>query len=345
MSDRAQANLRGPVKSTTESSTYTDASRKDWSLRSECTTTYGPDGRLLSSRNRNSDGSHWTISYEYSSSGQLLNTASNSDGQAPAETHYSYDSQHRLEKIISNNKSEPTVLFHYDEHGRKTRTISTIAADYRPNVTVGGSLFEAAGMMPNLPGGGTTTTAYDEHDRPVEVQVRGADGELVASASRTYNDQGHVIDETQRYENFVSQFPPETRQKILDESGLSPEQLQEALKAQLANLLQGRAEMYSISNRYDSVGRLIHVERRIFDSEDQIDTTYNEHGDKESEITRGTEPGPESADQRQASFSQTRYSYQYDDHGNWTEQTMEVTSSRDAAFHASTVVKRSLTYY
>lgn len=58
MSDRAQTGLRGPVKSTTESSTYADASRKDWDLRSESTTNYDPEGRLLSSRNRNSDGSH-----------------------------------------------------------------------------------------------------------------------------------------------------------------------------------------------------------------------------------------------------------------------------------------------
>lgn len=237
------------------------------------------------------------------------------------------------------------MLFRYDEHGRKTSILTTSAADYRPNVTVAGSLFEAAGLTPNLPGGGTTTTTYDEHDRPIEVQLRGADGELVTSASRTYDAQGHVLDETQRNDNFVSQFPPETRQKILDESGLSPEQLQQEMKAQLTKLLQGREEMYSISHRYDSAGRLIHVDRKIFNGEEQIDTICNEHGDKESETTLSVPPTSETAEQPEPSYSQTRYSYQYDDHGNWTEQTMEVSSSRDTTFHASTVMKRSLTYY
>lgn len=350
MSDRAQAGLRGPVKSTTEESAYpvtTDAAGNASEARFERTTVYDPDGRLLSTRSRNSDGSQWVTRSEYSHSGQLLKTSSGTEGQALTETTYSYDSRGRLEKITTNNKSETPILFRYDEHGRKTTIQTYSASDYRPNTASALSPFETAETAPNIPGGGTTTTIYDEHDRPTEIQVRDSNGELANRALRTYDAHGRVSEEKQLYDNLVTMFPPETRQKLLNESGLSAEQLGQELNAQLTQLMNGQAEPYTIRNRYDSEGRLIHTARRIFNDEHEIDTTYNEHGDKESEITRSTRPESENetAQGSQSFYSETRYSYHYDEHGNWTEQTVEFRSSSDAAFQPSTASKRSLTYY
>lgn len=347
MSDRAQAGLRGPVKSATNESTYPDASGKASDARFERTTVYDPDGRLLSTRSLNSDGSHWITRNEYSNSGQLLKSASGTEGQALTETTYSYDSQHRLEKITTAGKSETPILFHYDEQGRKTKIETSRASDYRPDMASGGSPFEAADTAPNLPGGGTATTLYDAHDRPMEVQVRDASGGLVSRAFRTYDTEGRVSEEKQVHDNLVTMFPPQARQKILDESGLSAEQLQQQLHAQLATLMNGRDESYSVSHHYDSGGRLIHTGRRIFNMDEDIDTTYNDHGDKESEITLSTRPPSENASTDVGSrvYSEAHYSYQYDQHGNWTEQTIEYRSSPAAAYQPSVVIKRSLTYY
>jgi len=350
MSDRVQAGLRGPVKSSTEEHTYpnmTDAG-KALDVRFERTTVYGLDGRILSTRSRNSDGSQWVARYEYSNSAQLLKAASGIEGQALTETTYSYDRQGRLERITTDSRSETPVFFRYDEHGGKTKVQTSRASDYRPNMATDGSPFEAADMAPNLPDGGTTTTIYDEHDRPAEVQVRDTNGQLVNHALRTYDAQGHVSEEKQVYDNLVTMFPPETLQKLLDNSGLSADQLRHELHAQLTQLMKGQAGPYSVSYRHDSEGRLIHTARRIFNHEDEIDTTYNEHGDAESEITRSTRPEAESeptAPGPPSSYSETRYSYQYDQHGNWTEKTVSYRSSSDAAFQSSTVIKRSLTYY
>jgi hypothetical protein len=316
-------------------------------VRFDHTTVYDPDGRILSTRSRNSDGSQWVTRCEYSTSGQLLKTASGIEGQAPAETTYAYDPQGRIEKITTDSRSETPVLFRYDEHGGKTKVQTSRASDYRP-VATGGSPFEAADRAPNLPDGGTTTTIYDEHDRPTEVQVRDTNGELVNRAVRTYDAQGHVSEEKQIYDNVVTMFPPETRQKLLDDSGLSADQLQQELHARLTQLMKGQAGPYSVSYRYDFRGRLIHTARRIFNHEDEIDTTYNEHGDTESEITRSTRPEAENeptAPGPPSSYSETRYSYQYDQNGNWTEKSVSYRSSSDAAFQSSTVIKRSLTYY
>jgi hypothetical protein len=351
MSDRVQAGLRGPVKSSTEESTYpnmTDAAGKALDVRFERTTVYDPDGRILSTRSRNSDGSQWVTRYEYSNSAQLLRIASGIEGQVLAETTYSYDRQGRLERITTDSRSETPVFFRYDEHGGRTKVQTSRASDYRPNMATGGSPFEAADMAPNLPDGGTTTTIYDEHDRPTEVQVRDTNGELVNRALRTYDAEGQVSEEKQVYDNLVTMFPPETRQKVLDDSGLSADQLRHELHAQLMQLMKGQTGPYSVNYRYDSEGRLIHTARRIFNHEDEIYTTYNEHGNAESEITRSTRPEAENeptAPGPPSSYSETRYSYQYDQQGNWTEKTVSYRSGPDAAFQSSTVIKRSLTYY
>ncbi len=351
MSDRAQAGLHGPVKSSTEESTHPnikDVAGNVLEVRFEQTTLYDPDGRLRSTRSRNSDGSQWVTRYAYSSSGQLLKTASGTEGQTLAETTYSYDRMGRLEKIATDSKSETPVFFHYDERGGKTKIQTSRASDYRPHMATAGSPFEAADMAPNLPDGGTTTTIYDEHGRPTEVQVRDANGELVNRALRAYDGQGRVSEEKQIYGNPVTMFPPETRQKLLDDSGLSADQLWEEVRAQLRKLMNGQAGPYSVNYRYDSGGRLIHTDRRIFNQEQEIDTTYNERGDPESEITRSTRPEGETepaAPRPPTSYSETRYSYQYDQRGNWTERTVSYRSSSDAAFQSSTLIKRSLTYY
>ena len=351
MSDRVQAGLRGPVKSSTEESTYTnmtDAAGKALEVRFAHTTVYDLDGRILSTCSRNTDGSEWVMRYEYSNSGQLRKTASGIDGQTLTETTYSHDPQGRLEKITTDSKSETPVCFRYDEHGGKTKIQTSRPSDYRPNTASGGSPFEAADMTPNLPDGGITTTIYDEHDRPTEVQVRDTSGELVKRALRTYDAQGHVSEEKQIHDNLVAMFPSETRQKLLDDSGLSADQLRQELHVQLTKLMKGQAGPYSVSNRYDSRGRLIHTDRRIFNQEDEIDTMYNEHGDPESEITRSTRPEAENEPTTlgsPSSYSETRYSYEYDQHGNWTEKTVSYRSSSDAVFQSSIVIKRSLTYY
>ena len=170
--------------------------------------------------------------------------ASGTEGQALAETTYSYDSKGRVEKISAGNKDQTPVTFRYDEHGRKTRIVTSTASDYRPNVATGGSPFEAAETPPNLPGGGTSSTIYDEHDRATEIQVRDSDGALVYRALRTYDAEGHISEETQVHDDLMKMFPPEARQQMLDESGLSAEQLGQEFNAQVTRLMKGQNSAY-----------------------------------------------------------------------------------------------------
>jgi hypothetical protein len=206
-----------------------------------------------------------------------------------------------------------------------------------------------ADRAPNLPGGGSVTTIYDEHDRGTEVQVRDANGELVKRALRMYDAQGHIIEEKQILDNPETIIPTEARAKMLDESGLSADQLQRELRAQLTKLMAGQSGPYSVSYQYDTHGRVNHTTRRVFNQKEEIETMYNEHGDTESEIKRSTrltaEADPSTPAPSLPSYSEVRYSYQYDQYENWTERAVLYRTSSGGAFQSSTVIKRTLAYY
>jgi YD repeat-containing protein len=332
MSKRERRGLRGPVKSCTEESTHagmTDAEGTAHAeVHSEHSTEYDTGGRILATRNGNSDGSQWVTRYAYDPSGRLRKTASGVEGQAITETSYSYDHGGRLQNISDDHRPDSPVTFRYDDHGRKSKIEISRPADYLPNTAVGGSRFEAADRAPNLPGGGSATTIYDEHDRATQVQVRDASGELVNRAVRTYDAQGHVLEEKQILDNPETMFPAETRAQMLEQSGLSADQLQQELRTQLTKLMAGQSGPYSVSYGHDTHGRVNHTNRRIFNEEQEIETTYNEHGDAASEITRSTrlvgQTDPTTPAAGSPSYSEVRYFYKYDHRDNWIEQSIRI---------------------
>jgi hypothetical protein len=212
-----------------------------------------------------------------------------------------------------------------------------------------GSLFEAAGGAPNLPGGGSATTLYDEQDRATEVRGRDASGELVSRAVRTYDAQGQVLEDGQILDNPETIFSAEIRAQMLEQSGLSRDELQQELRTQLTKLMAGQSGPYTVSFGYDTHGRVSYTNRRIFNEQQEIETTYSAHGDVESEMTRSKplvqETDPNNPAAGLPSYSEVRYSYKYDHRENWIERSTSYRSAPDAAFQPSTVIKRTLTYY
>ena len=90
-------------------------------------------------------------------------------------------------------------------------------------------------------------------------------------------------------------------------------------------------------------------------------TRYNDHGDKAFErqtMVMRSDTGPWELTQAGAFIpsgtpnppqpsetSETQYTYQYDQYGNWTEQTIVSRSQQDETFRPGTVTHRKLTYY
>ena len=216
--------------------------------------------------------------------------------------------------------------------------------DYRPNSIFGGSPFETADRAPNLPDGGSATTFYDADDRPTEVHVKNAQGELITRAVLIYDTEGRVSEDKQVLDNVETMFPQGAFDKILEESGSSREQLRE----HISKLMGGKAGPFSIAYTYDAESRLKQMRRQIFNQEQLIESTYNENGDKASEITLSSQLGDvNESDQKSPlpPYSEVRFSYLYDDRGNWTEETISYRSGPEGAFESGTKRRRTLRYY
>jgi YD repeat-containing protein len=275
----------------------------------------------------------------------LLKFTSGKDGGSITETIHSYDAEGRPLSITSSNAPDNPITFRYDERGRKTKLQISRPEDYRPNVAVAGSPFQAADMRaPNLLGGGSATTKYDELDRPIEVQVRDSQEEPISRASRIYDEQGRVAEEQQILASPEAIVPAELRAKILKESGISLEEL----RAQLTKVMGGQAGPHSEAYSYDEAGRIERKLRRVFNEEETIQTTFNEQGDQAIEITRRKQIGEieqSAAPVRQSEYSEVRYEYEYDDHNNWTRQVVSYRHSLDGEFQFSSERRRTISYY
>ena len=309
MTDREKAGLRGPVSTCVEETIF---SCGDQSLTA---TEYGPDGRLLATRIRNSDGSEWLTTHTYHADGRLARIVSGKLGEPGIESLYSYDEAGRLLTITKNNENRDRIDFQYDERGRKT-TIQfspRVQESYAGGVGCVGNLWRAAEAGRGIPSGGSVTTIHDEHDQPSELQIREAEGQLYARIHRTYDGNGQIIEE-------ILVRPAEDGQ-------LTPEQIEQT---QFATLYT-----------YDTQGRVTKLRERKFGYEKTITIIYNDQGDKAEEHNEWT-VHPDTEDEVSDVYPELRYKYQYDSYGNWTLQTV-IDSERP---HRPTDVHhRKLTYY
>ena len=148
MSDRETSGLRGPVKICVEESISYPKSK------SSTTSEYTPDGKLLRIRDDYADGSYSFFTYAYDDAGRSLS--------------------------ITNNRTADRTDFRYDEHGSVTEilTYDPKTIERNRNAATTASAWDAARSGMGVPTGGTVTVLHDAKRRPVELQVRGADGDL-----------------------------------------------------------------------------------------------------------------------------------------------------------------------
>lgn len=351
MTDRDKAELRGPVRTCAEEITYDSG-------RSLATEEYSPDGRLLTSRIVQSDGSEWVIkSQTYDADGRLVKTASGRLGEPATESVYAYDDAGRLRSITNSPEKGKRTEFRYDEQGRKTTTFQSTqdtdagesqTGQRRDGVSIfAGSGWDAAESGFSVPAGGSVTTIYGENDKPTELQVRDAEGRLVGRFVRTYDANGRIREENQILENPALQFSAEQRAELNDKKLL--EAAYELWKSSLNT---------GTSYTYDAQGRVAEVRERTSVFDRVTTTSYNEHGDKSEDratITNNRRATGWSIDENGTIIPErvsdapsvprldvTEYRYEYDRYGNWTEQTVVHRCESNEYSH---VRSRTLIYY
>jgi YD repeat-containing protein len=182
----------------------------------------------------------------------------------------------------------------------------------------------------------------------------------VSRIVRTYDANGRLVEEEPFQENPVLFLAD----KFSAEGQSQPTAAQlEAMNTAMKSLLRGRSGT-GTSYIYDEQGRTTKIHDRNFAIEKVTIISYNESGDKSEERTTiaGNSAVPVGAafsvdengtlipDKRNtelteipdlSSEEEVRYTYQYDNYGNWTQQTVNHDSSPDKPY----VRHRKLTYY
>lgn len=327
-SDREIAGLRGPVERCTDETRYDQGGR--WRMIRE--TTYDPDGRISKIRSTNDDGTNVSKgvgSFTYDAEDHLLQTVwAGPDGSSDILRYY--DSQGRLTRVTGED-DRWTTTFEYDDQGRKTRLVRSTESgvDDDPfGVYVDGNpdLFAAP------PAGGWVITSFNEGDQPVESRVYGPDGEVIRRLTRSYDAKGRDVESAYEIENL------EPLREVLRETRKGLRSDPAALEARLAQMLGDQNVFARVSYVYDDQGRLSEKHDDFGRSDNTITKiTYNDHGDEAGEVrTRSHPPGsPEEYD--------TRFTYQYDSFGNWTERT--ISSAPTGTEPMRTIDRREITYY
>ena len=314
------------------------------------TSEYDPDGRLLSSRSTNPDGSFSATTRTYDSQGRLLKETWTPSNSRPTEKIYVYDSAGRLLSLADNGEYSSRSNFHYDEQGGKTRIQHFDAKPQESGrltaVGSGGFPLQELESGVGLPPGGSVTTIHNDHDQPTEARVYDAEGQLALRIIASYDANGRVTEQKQILEGPELMIPAEDRKKILAQSGASAAEL----RSHLASLLGGPKGFFTRSShyQYDAQGRITEIRQQISSLEQLTKFSYNDHGDitEETRSSKGqmgtasaTDPGIPFPEQP---TEHIRYQYLYDMFGNWTEQTTTTTAG---SFKTSATTTRILTYY
>ena len=250
----------------------------------------------------------------------------------------------RLLSITNSPREGDRVDFHFDDQGRKTATqrFDSRTLERARTTAYAVSAWDAAGAGAGVPLGGSIVSIYDGHDEPAEARVLDPAGQTVTRFVRTFDANGRVVEENQERENpglmFAKMFSAEDQAKI-DDKGM--EALNKGAKAMLSGL-RGSGSSYS----YDAHGRIVESRERNFAFEKITTILYNAQGDKSEERRAITDnrayPGESSFPLVPNENDKFQYSYQYDNHGNWVELTVNHGSR---AGEPLSVNRRKLTYY
>jgi YD repeat-containing protein len=343
--DREKAGLRGSVKTVIDEQTM---SLPNGDELFTTITKYTPEGRILEERTKNSDGSERVTNYTYQPDGRLLKTVTGNKGSNDqSETTYSYDETGRLVAVKYGDTIQ--TRYQYDDAGRKS-SIENYNSKLLPPNTAYAAYWDGTdlGFAPSP--GGKVTTAYNEQGVATEAKFYDAEGNLVGHIVRKFDPDGRISSEEQIADApQVNLLPEEMR------SNLNPEQMK-SVGALIAGAQNG-----AISYSYDAQGRVTERHRSSGMLDQVTITTYNDHGDKASErvtTVMASDTGPWNLTEAGAFIptgkpnpplpkfaSETQYTYQYDQYGNWTEQTTADRSQPDEASRPGTTIRRKLTYY
>jgi len=348
MSDIAGWKLRGPVRTLRKEHAEWDPTQGTWQApRGVSTVRFRHDGQVSEGESHNPDGSIARWAHVYDDAGRIVERQFWMDDGPRSRVAYSYDALGRLaaaEDVAVDGTRREAERCRYDDGGRKIKMIflspdrTGSPIHYR---------FEGTENTYSVAEAVTLTVAYDDRDLPVEGSFHDSTGGLARHIVFSRDHEGRLLNEVVHF-GGNSPFP-----EIQRDADIVPLDKDPSMAAALAMAFEDRI-FCNVAYTYDKKGRLLErtmffgilsEERTTFEYDDsdyptaETLRTRNRRVDVDDDgVVRTTEEEP---DVQQHS----RYDYQYDSHGNWTERVGSYRRGSPPAFQRSNIERRTLTYY
>ncbi len=351
MSDLARLELRGPVRTLrTQFAEWNPETGDWWPLKNRFVAMFRGDGQLSEIQHHNPDGSIPREVRIYDEGGRLTEYQWWAHDVLTRRILHTYDAGGRPAAAVTvdvDGTKREAELCRYDENGRKTKVVFLRVPESSASCSTGscGTMYgvEGTDVAYSAPGATTTTTIYDEHERPSEVTFHDADNARVSRVVFSRDHDGRVLSE---------------RMEIADRRGLlGPAIDANTPKDERASLMELPEAVFEdhtwslATYAYDEKGRRIESVRRLGKlSEERVTVRYDDFDNPveqvRSDVSRDMrmEDGAVKSEERPSHVQHVRFEYQYDEHGNWTERIVWQRMEPNADEQPSNIERRAITY-
>ena len=324
--------VRGPVRTCRHEHAEWDRELGDWQApRGVTIVAFRPDGQVSEGESHNHDGSVSRWAHTYDDGGRLVEVQSWTNDGPRSRVLQAYDSAGRptvTTRVTADGTQGEAETYSYDSAGRKTTTV--FLSDLR---TLGAEVGVVVGFG----------IGDDDADEGIFYD---ANHRLIRRFVRSRDHDGRVIREVV---HFGEETPFPDFRGVLDKV---PAEEHARMATLLAQVFADRT-FVTVDYTYDERGRTLErttrigslsEERTIFRYDDRDDPVaeISEHHSRSANLDEGgvmhtTEDAPRE--------QHTRFDYQYDDHGNWTEQTSWSRTDPETDFQRTVRTRRTITYY
>ena len=353
MSDLARWQLRGPVRTLRTEFAEWNPEAGDWRpLKSRFVATFRADGQLSEVEYHNPDGSVPRDVRVYDDAGRLTENQWWSNDVLTRRVVHTHDDAGRLVSsgtVAVDGTTQEVELCRYDDNGRKTKVVSLHVPESGGATCSTGScgvMFSVEGtdVAYSAPGATSSTTTYDEHERPLEVTFHDANDTLVSRVVFIRDQGGRVLSERMEFAGPAGLFGP-----LIDANMPADDQ------ASLMEFVRTAFEDNTFSlaaYAYDEKGHRVETVRRMGTlSEERVTVRYDDFDNPVQEIRSDVsremqmDDGVVRTEEKSSHVQHVRFEYQYDAHGNWTERIVSQRLEPSADERPSNIERRTLTYY
>jgi len=251
--------------------------------------------------------------------------------------------------VVQTNASGKTLVDTKAERLKlQTDELDDLAAKAQADPVLGTMLESFSTALTDVaysaPGATTSTTIYDEHERPSEVSFYDANNALVSRVEFSRDQDGRVLSERMEFAGpggllgpaFDANMPADERASMM-----------ELLKTVFDD------QAFSVATyAYDEKGRRIETIRRMGKlSEERVTVRYDDFDNPVEEVRSDVsremrmDDGVVKTEEKPSHVQHVRFEFRYDAHGNWTERIVWQRMEPNADERPSNIERRAINFY